>query len=292
MRKSISKYLNIRDDQITVTNGADEGLDIVSKIFIDKYTDTIISTPTYSYYNIITKIMGGNTISISRKEKFIDDIENILKTIKKKNNIVFLCSPNNPTGNCIKQKSVIRLLTETDSIIVVDEAYVEFSGNSLINLTNKYDNLIILRTFSKAFSLAGARVGYIVASKKMIDLLNKVRPPNSLSVISLALADIALNNLENVNDNIKFIVNEREKCKNFINNISGVNVFPSEANFLLIKFNNIKSDIIYNLLLKQGLIVRNFNNIKGLENCLRFGIRNSQENNILLNAISEILNKN
>lgn len=292
LRKSISKNYNIDDDQISITNGADEGLDIISKIFIDKNSDTIISTPTYSFYSIITKIMGGNIISIPRKDNFVDDIENIIKTPKRKNNIIFLCSPNNPTGNSIERKNVIRLLTETNSVIVVDEAYSEFSGKTLIDLTNEYDNLIILKTFSKAFSLAGARIGYIVASKIMINILNKVRPPNSLSVISLALADIAINDSEKVKKNIKFIINERERCKKFIENIPGINVFPSEANFLLIKFNKIKSEIVYNLLLKEGLIVRNVNHIQSLENCIRFSIRNSQQNNLLLNTISNIINNN
>lgn len=292
LRKSISKYININENQISVTNGADEGLDIISKIFIDKDTDIIISTPTYSFYSIVTKIMGGNIISIPRKKNFVDDIENILKSPKRKNNIIFLCNPNNPTGNSIERKNVIRLLNEINSVIVIDEAYVEFSGNTLVDLTKKYNNLIILRTFSKAFSLAGARIGYIIASKTMVDILNKVRPPNSLSVISLALADIAINDIEKVNDNIKLIINERTKCKNFLENIPGINVFPSDANFLLIKFNKINSDIIYNLLLKEGLIVRNLNNIQSLENCLRFSIRNSKQNNVLLNTISKIINNN
>ncbi len=292
LKKSISEYVNINQNMITVTNGSDEGLDMIAKTFIDENTNTIISTPTYMFYRIISQIMGGNVISIPRKENFIDDEELILNSITENNSIIFLCSPNNPTGNSSKRETIIHLIKNPNVIVIVDEAYSEFSGKTLVDLTNNYDNLIIIRTFSKAFSLAGARIGYMVASKTTIDLLNIVRPPNSLSVISLALAEIALKDIKFVQENIRYIINERERCKKILDKIKGVQVYRSDANFLLLKFNKLNPNKIYNLLLQKGLIVRNVSNMINLEKCLRFNIRTSAQNDILLTAFSEIIKNN
>ena len=290
LRKALSKYINIDYNRIIVTNGADEGLDIIVKSFIDEGTIAVLSTPTYSYYKVITQIAGGNTISVPRKEYFVDDEENLVKAAKKEDTrIIFLCSPNNPTGNSTKKETIIRLLEESDSIVVVDEAYSEFSGINNIDLTDKYDNLVVIRTFSKAFSLAGARVGYIISSRKTIDILNKVRPPNSVSSISLALAEFGLSDIEKVKDNIKFMIKERDKCKAHLEKINRVKVYPSETNFLLVEFNCIPVEHLYKLLLRRGLVVRNLSHITGLEKCLRFNIRLPDQNEILLSTISEII---
>ncbi|MFQ6135510.1 MAG: histidinol-phosphate transaminase [Nitrososphaerales archaeon] len=288
-RRAVSRYIDIDPDRITVTNGADEGLDIIVKTFIDNGTDAVVSTPTYMFYKAVTQIAGGNIVSVPRREDFSDDEEDLLEAAKKDSTrIIFLCSPNNPTGNSTKRETAIRLLEESDVVIAVDEAYSEFSGKTLLDLTDRYDNLIILRTFSKAFSLAGARVGYMVASKKTIDLLNKIRPPNSLSVISLALAELALNDLETVRENIRFIVRERERCRSFLERLQRLMVYPSEANFLLLKFDEIDPEQVYKLLMQRGLVVRNVSRTPGLERCLRFSVRLPEQNDMLLDAISEV----
>ena len=292
LKLSISNYLDINKNMITITNGSDEGLDMISKTFIDEQTYAIISSPTYMFYKVISQIMGGNVISIPRKNNFFDDEENILNSTNNNNNIIFLCSPNNPTGNSSKRETVINFLETPNVIVVVDEAYSEFSGKTLIDLTKKYNNLIILRTFSKAFSLAGARIGYMITSEEITNLLNMVRPPNSLSVLSLALAEIALKDDTFVKKNIKYIINERERCKSIIERNSNVQVYPSETNFLLVKFNKLNPNIIYNKLLQKGLIVRNISHLINLEKCLRFNIRTPEQNDILLDAFSEIVKNN
>jgi len=159
----------------------------------------------------------------------------------------------------------------------------------LVDLTNRYDNLIILRTFSKAFALAGARVGYTVASKPTIDLINKVRPPNSLSVISLALAELAANDLETVKRNIKAAVQERDRCRKLIERLKGIHVYPSETNFLLLSFEKLDPNKVHKELMKRGLIVRNVSKTKGLEKCLRFSVRLPEQDDLLLTALSEIM---
>jgi len=263
LRKALSKYVNVPVDWITVTDGADEGLDLLVKTFMDVGSKAVVSAPTYSYYRTIAQTAGGDIVSVPRLKDFSDDIEGLLKAAKREDTrIVFLCSPNNPTGNSSKREDVIRLLEETDVAIVVDEAYSEFSGKTLVDLTNRYDNLIILRTFSKAFALAGARVGYTVASKPTIDLINKVRPPNSLQ--------------------------ERDRCRKFIEQLKGIHVYPSETNFLLLSFEKLDPDKVHKELMKKGLIVRNVSKTKGLGKCLRFSVRLPEQDDLLLTALSEI----
>lgn len=289
LRKTLSKYVNVPVDWITVTDGADEGLDLLVKTFMDVGSKAIVSAPTYSYYRTIAQTAGGDIVSVPRLKDFSDDVEGLLKAAKREDSrIVFLCSPNNPTGNSSKREDVIRLLEETDVAIVVDEAYSEFSGKTLVDLTNRYDNLIILRTFSKAFALAGARVGYTVASKPTIDIINKVRPPNSLSVISLALAELAANDLETVKRNIKAAVQERDRCRKFIEQLKDIHVYPSETNFLLLSFEKLDPNKVHKELMKRGLIVRNVSKTKGLEKCLRFSVRLPEQDDLLLTALSEI----
>jgi histidinol-phosphate aminotransferase len=288
-RRTLSRYINTDPDRITVTNGADEGLDIIVKTFIDNGTNAVVSAPTYMFYKTVTQIAGGNIVAIPRNKDFTDNTEGLLDAAKKPGaRVIFLCSPNNPTGNLTKRETVLQLLEDSGALIAVDEAYSEFSSKTLLDLTDKYDNLIILRTFSKAFSLAGARVGYMVASKKTIDLLNKIRPPNSLSVISLSLVEIALNDLETVQENIKFLIGERERCRRFLERLRGLTVYPSETNFLLLKFDTQDPVQVHKLLMQRGLVVRNVSRTLGLEKCLRFSVHLPENNDMLLDAISEI----
>jgi histidinol-phosphate aminotransferase len=291
-RENISKYLNITPSNITVTNGADEGLDILAKAFIDPGYDVAISTPTYMYYEKIASIAGGNVIHVNRQEDFSNDITALMDVAQRdKTCLIFICNPNNPTGNWTTREDLVNLLEVSDATIVIDEAYSEFNGKTMVDMTDHYDNLVVLRTFSKAFCLAGARVGYIVSSKSTINTINKVRPPNSLSTISLALAEIALNDLQVMRSNVKLIIKERERCRKYINDLKGVYAYPSETNFLLISFNELDPNQVHAELFQHGLIVRNVSEIPRLERCLRFNIRLPIQNNILLNEITKIINK-
>jgi histidinol-phosphate aminotransferase len=290
LRVALSKYVNVPVDWITVTNGSDEGLDLLVKTFIDVGSKAVVSAPTYSFYKTVVQTVGGDIVSVPRLNDFSDDVESLLKAIEREDTrIVFLCSPNNPTGNSSKREDVIRLLEEaTDVAVVVDEAYSEFSGKTLIDLTDRYDNLIVLRTFSKAFALAGARVGYTVASKSTIDLINKVRPPNSLNVISLALAELAANDLDTMKSIVEATVQERDRCRETIEQLKGIYVYSSETNFLLLRFEKLNPNKVHEELMKRGLIVRNVSKTTGLEKCLRFSVRLPEQNDRLLTALAEI----
>jgi len=289
LRRGLSKYVGKNMDCITVTNGADEALDIVSKTFIDPGTPIFVSTPTYSMYRVIAEIMGGKVVYVMRDENFSDDVDALLKASASKEGVMFLCSPNNPTGNTSLTQDIVRLLEESSCLVVVDESYYEFCGKTSVDLTSKYDNLVVVRTFSKGFCLAGARVGYIVASEEMISSLNRVRPPNSLNVMSLALAEIALNNPDVMKKYVKRIVEERNRIVKNLNEIDGITVYPTEANFVLVRFKKASAKDVLEKLLKRGIVVRDVSELPRLENCLRFAVRTSQEDDLLMEAMKYIL---
>ena len=291
IRNYISEYANVDKDQIVLTNGADEALDIIAKVFIDNGTNALISAPTYSMYRVCVEILNGEIVPILRNKDFSDNEERIIEAFSEKTRVIFLCSPNNPTGNVSNRETIIRLLEELECPIVVDESYFEFSKKTVANLLHEYQNLIIIRTFSKAFGLAGARVGYILSSNELCNLFNKVRPPNSVGIISLALAKLALENLDVMEENVKEIIKERERVIKNLRKINEIYTYPSEANFILVKFLNVDALKIHKELLNRGIVTRNVSNMPMLNNCIRISIRTYEENNILLNNLYEVLKK-
>ncbi|MGP3668284.1 MAG: histidinol-phosphate transaminase [Candidatus Bathyarchaeota archaeon] len=289
LREELSNYLKKDVDEICITAGCDEALDIVSKVFVEYGTSAIISSPTYAMYRIVVETMGGKIVEVLRKTDFSDDVEKLMNTVNEDTRIIFLCNPNNPTGNLTPKNDIISLVESFPEIpIVVDESYAEFAGESLVDFTDKYENLIILRTFSKALFLAGARVGYIVANAKTIQILNIMRPPNSLSVPSLILANIVLKHLDVVKRNIEYILSEREWLIKELKNVKGIQVYPSCTNFILVRFNEFNVYNIYESLLRRGVIVRNVSDMPMLKNCLRITVRTRKENSFLIENLKNI----
>jgi len=288
-REAISRYVGTDIEKITVTNGADEALDIVAKAFIERGTSILISAPTYSMYRVVSEIMNGRVMNVLRLPDFRDNVEGLLKVSAREGGVIFLCSPNNPTGNTTSRADIIRLLDESRCLVVVDESYFEFSGKTFLDLTDKYDNLVIVRTFSKGFSMAGVRVGYIIAYESTVSYLNRVRPPNSISVISLSLAEIALNNIPLMKGYVDKIVRERERFIKRLSELKGVHLYPTEANFVLIRLTETKSSDVSNDLLRRGIVVRDVCGLPMLENCLRFSVRTQSDDDRLLEALEEVL---
>ncbi|MCS7126556.1 MAG: histidinol-phosphate transaminase [Aigarchaeota archaeon] len=286
----ISNYVGVKPEKIIPTNGADEAIDIIVKTFIDCGSEAILSSPTYDYFRVSVELQGGKIIKILRKNDFTDNVDGILSSINEKTRIIFLCSPNNPTGNITEYKDLIRILDEVpDVTVVVDEAYYEYSGRTFIELTETYDNLIIVRTLSKAFGLAGARIGYIVTSKETAKLLNKARPPNSLNTISIELAVIALRDSETVIRNSRKIVKERERVRELLSALPKLKVYPSEANFLLFKLVRGDSRLLHKRLIERGIVIRNLDSIPELRSHLRVTISLPEHNNKFLKLIEKLL---
>ncbi|MGI0090165.1 MAG: histidinol-phosphate transaminase [Nitrososphaerales archaeon] len=299
LRNSLSRYCGIGINRFVITSGADEALDIIAKTLLDSHDEVVIPNPTYSMFRVVSEIMDSRVLFVPRKKEFKKDnfavdVDEIARKVSDKTKIIFICNPNNPTGNSTSQSDVEFLLDSCPgATIVIDEAYYEFSGRTLVNLTEKSDNVLIVRTFSKAFSMAGARVGYIVASEKAAENLNIVRPPNSLSVISLALAQASLEDLDTMLENVRAIVGERERCVNAMRGIPQIEVFPSEANFILFQLKNEKSsENIHKALMKHGFVLRNFSETPVIEGCLRVTINTRTVNDSFLRALSEALSNN
>ncbi|WP_281351902.1 histidinol-phosphate transaminase [Enterobacteriaceae endosymbiont of Donacia simplex] len=271
-----SKYVNLNIKNILVTRGADEGIDLVMRTFCNQENDKILfCPPTYDMYRVTAQILDVKYITINSNKNWelnLNKIKNNLNNVK----IIYICNPNNPTGNYLNKNIIIELLelTKNTSIIVIDEAYIDFCINqTLTYFINKYHNLIILRTLSKAFALAGLRCGFILANEYIINILLKVIAPYPISGPSIDIAIQALNskNLVIMQNNVKTIINNKKWLIKHLNNCRCVKyIFNSSTNFILVKFYN--SDFIFKKLNKKKIIVRNQNNQKNLNNCLRITI--------------------
>lgn len=285
IRKLLSAYCNVGTDRFVITNGADEGLDIIAKTFLDSGDEAVVASPSYSMFRIITEVMDSRLISVPRTRNFGVDVQRTLKAVRDKTRIIFLCNPNNPTGNAMPTDEIASLAEGTDAIIAIDEAYSEYSGRSAVELTERYANVVIIRTFSKAFSMAGVRVGYLVAAEETVAQLNKVRPPNSLTVISLALAEEALKNRKEMRRNVRAIVSERRRCFEELRKIAGVKPYPSEANFILFKLEKFDANRVHERLMRRGFVLRNLSDVPQVENCLRVTISTPEVNRGFLRAL-------
>ncbi len=267
--EGISAYTGKGMERFVVTNGADEGLDLITKILLDPGDEVIIPTPTYPMYRITSQIMGATVRPVKRRADYSLDVDAMLSAVGRRTKAIFLCNPNNPTGNFSPEQEVEELAKRSGVAVAVDEAYFEYCGRSAIDITDRLENVIVCRTMSKAFSLAGARLGYLAAKKETVDTLNLVRPPNSLSVISLMLGQVAFARLEEMRRHVESTIKERARLFERLSEISGIHPFPSVANFILFRVESADPDKVHARLMKKGLVLRNMSKVGGVEGCLR-----------------------
>ena len=289
LRVALSEYTGKDLERFVVTNGADEGLDIITKVLLDPGDEVVIPTPTYPMYRITSQIMGAKVKAVARNEDFTLDIDGMLRAVGERTKVIFLCNPNNPTGNYSPEKEVERLAKESDAVVAIDEAYFEYCGGSAIDITDRLDNVIVCRTLSKAFSLAGARLGYLVAKRDTVDKLNLVRPPNSLTVISLMLGQTALTKLEEMRKHVASTVKERARLMSGLEAVAGLEPFPSVTNFILFKVKGGKADRVHAKLMEKGLVLRNSSHVKGVEDCLRTTVGTPEVNDRLLAELTRLV---
>lgn len=282
IRESLANAYGIDTTNITIGVGSDQLLDCIFKSLIDD--EYIIScTPTFSMYKEYASFTGGKFIDVDFKDdiNFEFDTEKIIENIKKYNpKLVIICSPNNPTGSAIKRSDLEKILTTvntTNSVVLLDEAYSEFHETNF-DLIKKYDNLIVLKTFSKAYALAGIRLGYAIANKDLIDTLNVVKPPYNMSRISSIIASIAIKNKHLYDDNIKKIIELKNKLYDDLQKL-GLSPVKSYSNFIFIKLN----DKIYNHLLENKIYIRRLKYKD--EFWHRITVGTESENNVLIKNI-------
>lgn len=283
LKTEISKIKNIETNKIFLGNGSDEVIDLLMRIFAEPKKDKIlVFNPTYGMYEVSANINDVEVVSYPLNEdfqiEFNEDLEEILKDENLK--LVFVCSPNNPSGNLIARKSVLEILQKFNGIVVVDEAYEDFSKEqSWISEIDNFPQLVVMQTFSKAWGMAGLRVGMAFAQPEILDLMNKVKPPYNISILNQKEVYNALQNIEEFRKNLNEILEQRSFIENELIKFNFVKkIYPSDANFLLIKVEN--ADQLYNYLVDEKIIIRNRNKV--VENCVRITIGNQEENQKLL----------
>lgn len=292
-----SEIFNVKTNQLILSSGSDAAIDLLTRLFCCAGQDAImVCTPTFGMYVVCAQLQGVDVydVPLLRKEGYRLDLTSIESCWVPQVKIIFLCSPNNPTGNLIGIDEVLYLCEKFlgKSIIVVDEAYIEFSAsNSLAKYINLYNNLVILRTLSKAYGLAGVRCGFILAQESLLQWIMKIMSPYPLPSVVVKTIDDALsvNRLEEIKQQIENIKNERNRLFSLLKNMKVVkNIWPSEANFILIEVNNLQK--VIDKFSSDGIVVRSFNNKQGLKNCIRISIGLPCENIQVVNVLSKVGN--
>jgi histidinol-phosphate aminotransferase len=283
----IAEYAGVKKENVICGNGSDEIIQIILNSFVDKDEYVITSTPTFSMYKIFTQIAGGITIEVPTDEDFNIKEDEIINIANEKNaKVIFICNPNNPTGTIIKRDVILKILNQTNSIVVVDEAYYEFLDESVIDEVNNNSRLIVLRTLSKAFALAGARVGYGVASTETMNILSRVRSPYNISSLSQILGIMFLENIDRVKEKIEEIKNERSYVIEEINKLNNIKVYPTGSNFVFIKSD--KAGFILKACAEEKMALRGFSD-SYTSNCIRITVGKREENDKLINLIKRVV---
>ena len=286
VKKRLSEIKGLPVRNIFLGNGSDEAIDVLFRSFCNPGVDNVILVPpTYGMYLVSANINDIEVRNVPLTEEFQLNLEGIAEAINEHTKLIFICSPNNPTGNSIERSDVETLLANFNGIVVVDEAYINFSRQkTFIQELTEYANLVVLQTLSKAWGLAGLRVGMAFASEEIIEVMNKVKPPYNINEASQQLALQALANVDQVNAWIKETLNERDRLVLGIKDFDFVmDIYPSDANFILVKTTDANG--IYDYLVNNGIIVRNRSKVELCEGCLRITVGTPDENNILLQSL-------
>ncbi len=283
----LMEYLDLPSESIILGNGSDELIETIVRFFLGSNEEAISITPTFTMYQIIVTNQGNTFIDASLNDDFSLDVDGLLSKTSSKTRLCFICSPNNPTGNQFNFESIKQLLDKFRGIVIIDEAYVEYAPYSVRERITEYDNLIVLRTFSKAFGLAGLRIGYGLAHPKIASALKKLQLPFNINTFSLQLAIKLLDKREIVRTSITRLKTERERFYKKLTKIPGVKAFPSNANFLLVTTEK-DTNMMCDKLMNHGILVRNLENILHLGRCLRVTVGLPEMNNKFLNIMTEL----
>jgi len=286
LKQEIAKIKGVPPQNIFVGNGSDEVIDIAFRIFCEPGKDNvIICPPTYGMYKVCGNINAVEVKEVLLTQDFQLDVEGILEAIDEHTKLLFICSPNNPTANSFNRLDIEFLLNNFNGIVLIDEAYINFSRQKpFLHELTEYENLIVMHTLSKAWGLAGLRLGLGFASEVIINLFNKVKPPYNINESSQLFGIEALENIKLVNANIKNTVEQRIFLEQKLKEFAFVKIiYPSDANFILIKVTD--ADKLYQYLLMQRIIVRNRSREPLCENCIRITVGTQIENEKLLNAL-------
>ncbi len=290
LKKKIAKLKDVQPEQIFLGNGSDEPIDLLIRAFCEPRENNILTiNPSYGMYQVAAGINDVEVRKVSLNGNFDLDAGELLEQADNNSRIVFLCSPNNPSGNCLSKEAMLEVIRNFRGIVVLDEAYIDFSpGKSLLPEINDHPNLVILQTFSKAWGMAGIRLGMAFASPEIISALSKIKYPYNLNILTQQKAIELTDSREQVEEWIRQIIHEREKLILRLKELPCTEkIFPTDANFVLVKMRDARG--IYELLKEHGVIVRDRSKVHLCEDSLRITVGSAEENDHLMKTLTKII---
>lgn len=291
LKQRISDIKRVNADNVFLGNGSDEAIDLMFRIFCEPGIDNvIILPPTYGMYKVAAEINNVKIIEVALTEDFQMDIQAIADAVDDYTKIIFICSPNNPSGNSIKRQDIEIILNNFDGIVVIDEAYINYARQkSFAQDILDYPNMVVLQTLSKAWGMAALRLGIAISGREIINIMNNVKYPYNINIATQELALQGLQKIDEVNEWTRQAIEQRHWLEEELKTISYVQkIYPSDANFLLVKLENANG--VFKYLQENGIIVRNRSNVKGCEGCLRITVGTEDENRTLTNIMKEFGN--
>lgn len=291
LKAILAEQKGIKEENILLGNGSDEVLDLLFRAFCEPKQDNIITLPpTYGMYKVLSGINLVENREVLLNDDFQPNVEGILNTIDSNTKLIFICSPNNPTGNSFSTSIIEELLTSFNGLVIIDEAYIDFSSEeSWISRLSDYPNLIVTQTLSKAYGMAGIRLGLCMASTEIIAVLNKIKPPYNVNQLTQDKAIERVLDIKGVKEEVTKILTERSNLIEALKAVSFVEtIYPTDANFILAKVDD--ATLRYNQLLEKGVVVRNRTTQPLCENTLRFTVGKQKENESLINALKRLSN--
>ncbi|MCL6218498.1 histidinol-phosphate transaminase [Zunongwangia pacifica] len=290
VKDELAKIKGIKPEQILLGNGSDEVLDLLFRAFCEPGKDNVITLPpTYGMYKVLSEINNIENREVLLSKDFEPQVSAILDKTDENSKLLFLCSPNNPTGNTFSEEKVEKLLQNFNGLVIIDEAYIDFSGKeSWLNRLQEYPNLVITQTLSKAYGMAGIRLGICCASEEIIEILKKIKPPYNVNQLTQQRALNRIVDVDNVKSEIADILKGREELFKVLLEVPYVEkIYPSDANFILVKVDNATDR--YNQLIEKGIVIRNRTTQPLCENTLRLTVGTTQENQKLIAALKSLI---
>lgn len=284
LKAILSEKKGVNAENIFLGNGSDEAIDLMFRVFCEPAEDNAVAiAPSYGMYKVAAAINNVQMREVQLGEEFSLPVEELLSACDEHTKLMFICSPNNPTGNSFPRESILHLAEEFEGMLVVDEAYIDFAGaESLVGAIATHPNIVVLQTLSKAWAMAGLRLGLALADKRVVEIMSQVKYPYNINQAALQIVEKLLS--DPIDDKVAEIVTERSEVAEKLCNMSFVDkVYPSDANFLLVRVDD--ADAVYNHLITDGIIVRNRTRVQGCEGCLRITIGTPEENLKMLKSL-------
>lgn len=285
--RAYSKYVGIKRENIMAGNGSDELIQIIIAALVDKNENIMTVEPDFSMYGNYAGIGGGRVLTFEMDEEFnLDENKLIERVNQDKVKVLFLSNPNNPTGKVLNKEQIFKILKGCNCAVVIDEAYVEFHEESIVDSIYEYENLIVLRTCSKAMASAAIRLGFLITNSLLLNEIKKTKPPFNVSSVTQAIGEVVLKETDYINSSLEKIKGERSFLIDKLNEFKEIKVYPTCANFILIKFKD--AEFVYKYLLENKIVVRNYKQGR-LKNFLRISVGSRKENEAVIDNLSKIL---